>query len=109
MSIFDMPTRPELPNYTFRTFLDGTPFRFTLIFNSRAQRWYISLFDDEGNAVRTSMPAVTEWLLLSSVVTDNRPLGDLAVIPQGQDDSEPLLGQLGNTALLDYLDQAELQ
>jgi hypothetical protein len=108
MSVFNMPTRDDLANYSFRTFLDRVPFRFDVNFNQRAQRWYISVFDDQGNPVRTSMPAVTEWLLMLTVVTSNRPAGDLMVLPQGTDDSEPLLGQLGDTSVLLYLDQSEL-
>lgn len=42
----------EDPLYTYQTTLDGVEYRLKLDYSQRADRWYLSVFDAEGDPIR---------------------------------------------------------
>jgi hypothetical protein len=92
MSLLRLPTTAD-PFYTFSADLDGTEFFFRMSYNSREDRWYLSVYTAEGSPIALSIKLVTNWPLLNRKAWDPRaPKGVLyvaGVSPPGLNDLAP--------------------
>ncbi len=68
------------PLYTFSTSLEGVDYRFKLDYSQRADRWYLSIFDAEGDPIRQGIKLSTGAQLLRLCASDARcPSGQIVV------------------------------
>lgn len=92
MALLQLPTTAD-PFYTFSADLDGTEYAFRMAYNSREDRWYLSVYTSTGEPIALSVKLVTNWPLLNRKAWDERaPKGVLYVSgssPPGLEDLAP--------------------
>lgn len=82
-----MQTLPfsESPFFTEDLILDGTTYRLSFLWNTRAARWSLSLFDASAQALVEGIAVVLDQELLEQYPTQGLPPGQLyAVDASGQ-------------------------
>ena len=110
MAILTIPTTTE-PFQRMTVRLDGRDYVLELRFNQREQRWYLSIADDEGDAILSGLKLQANWPLLVRHRYDTRvPPGELLVAVTTPDRSPPTLEDLGEgkRCELTYYEQATL-
>lgn len=107
MAVFDLPTSTVDSNYRFDVELDGVVYRLAFKFNSRDEAWYLTIFDTSDRLLRAGIRVVNEWPLLRLWAEASRPAGEMIVANKGELLTPPGLTQLGQEAVLTYLDEAE--
>lgn len=101
MAIQEIPTRTDISLYSFTVDLDEVVFTISLTYNVRAERWFFSLLDIDGNPLRQGLKMVANWALTLPWTQQGRPGGELyATNPQNDDD--PTRDTLGTTAVFVY-------
>jgi hypothetical protein len=103
-----MPTSTVDDSYDFTIELDGTEFKLSFFFNRRDDAWNLTIYKPDDTVLRAGLKVVNEWALLRLWVSADRPLGELLTVNQGELTEPPLENQLGEEALLDYLDEQEI-
>lgn len=53
--MIELPTYPDEPLYVVEVTLDGVTFRLRFDYNQKADRWYFSIFDAGGVALRRGL------------------------------------------------------
>lgn len=107
----EIPLFPETPLYDMTVTLDGSDYRLLFDWNGREDRWYLSLFDSAGSAVRRGMKVVPNWDLLYGCVYQNRPPGKLVFLDartRAGLNEAPNFQELGREVRLAYFSGAEL-
>lgn len=86
----------EDPFYQQRTRLEGRDYVLSFAYNSREERWYLSLADETESPIATGMKLISNWELLHPYRYDPRtPPGALAVSELSGDGSPPTQLELG--------------
>lgn len=94
---------PEVPRYETNPTLSGTTLRFRFDWSGREDRWYLSIFDADGEPIRTGIKCMTNRDVLEGVKHANRPPGRLAF--GDANNSEPAgFAELGRRVRLFYDD-----
>ena len=92
MALLQLPTTAD-PFYAFSADLDGTEYAFRMAYNSREDRWYLSVYTSTGEPIALSVKLVANWPLLNRKAWDERaPKGVLYVSgssPPGLEDLAP--------------------
>lgn len=79
MSLLRIPTTADA-FYSMSVDLEGVEYRLKFAYNSREDRWYLSVFDAVGEPIAQSVKLVTNWPLLNRKAWDPRaPKGVLYV------------------------------
>lgn len=98
-----IPTRTDLGRYRFTIALSNVIFSLALVFNRRDEHWYLSVYDNDGAAVRLGVRVTPNFPLLRQLTQQGRPAGLLfAIDPHGN--LEPGLTDLGGQVRLTYED-----
>ena len=108
MAILTIPTSTVLASYRFTIELDGAVYGIHLAFNTRDERWYYDLFDEEGNLLRASLKLATGWPSMRLDKSNDRPPGDIFPIDPTNQDNEAGLSDLGDTVTLTYVEEESL-
>lgn len=74
---FYIPTNKDFPFYELQTTLDGVAYRLRFKFNSRDEAWYLDILDTDDNVLRSSLRIVSDFPLLRTWQSENRPSGEL--------------------------------
>lgn len=91
-----VPTR-QIPYYSLSTSLDGSDFKLEFRYSTRADRFYLNLYDTSGVLLLAGLKLVTGVLLLHYYhYLPGVPAGELVVTTNGADDSAPGLLELGS-------------
>lgn len=86
----------QIPYYSIETRLDGSDYKLEFRYNTRADRFYLYLYDVEGVLLLAGLKLVTGVMLLHSYhYLDGVPPGEIVVTTNGADDSAPGLLELG--------------
>lgn len=72
-----VPASTELLDYEQTTTLDGRDYRVQVTYNQRADRWYLSLSDQDGAPIAMGLKIVAEVSLLRRISDARRPPGYL--------------------------------
>ena len=107
MATLTVPTRTDLGAYTLQVELDALVYRLAFQFNDREGFWYLSIADESGVAIRSGIKVVVNTPLLRLIANEDAPPGELLAVDT-TDDSEPGLTDLGEAALLTYIEEASL-
>lgn len=81
--------------HVFKVELDGSDYEFRLKFNSRAQEWYLDLYDADGVAISQGLRVVVNWDIAARATKDNAFDGRLYVQDGRQVTAVPTLNELG--------------
>lgn len=112
----EIPTRPDLVNYTTRVVLDAKRFDLDIAYNQRDDRYYLSIYDaatvanadGSRTAILAGIALVVATPLLGQFRDRARPLGDMVVIDSRDPQQDPKRGELGDRVRLYYMTRAEL-
>lgn len=66
-------------NQEFTTLLNGVQYKINLWWSDVAKRWYISIFDSQGNAIVQGSRVMVRFPVIGQLLTDF--VGDLYAIP----------------------------
>lgn len=110
MSVYtiDILNAAEWGSFYFTSDLDGENYEFRFKYNSREERWYLDLLDNEGNVVRAGMKVVVNWPVLLRMMELNRPPGEILFINTQDRAEDPGLDELGVDAVLTYVEEGSL-
>lgn len=95
MTPFLLPVFPDDANYQVEVALDGVVFRLRYKYNARDESWYISILDEAGVLLRSSLRLVEAYPVMRSFVGNNRPAGEIIIVPTQNFRRPPKLGELG--------------
>jgi hypothetical protein len=96
------------PHQIMTVTLDGQPYRFTFIYNSREDRWYMSIGNSSGEVIVAGIKLVVSNELIRQYEAYDLPPGAMYVIsthsPYAEPDRNSFVDQLYNVV---YVTQAE--
>lgn len=107
MTIQRIPLPQGEFSFTQRVMLEQREYILDFNWNGRAGRWFFALSDSAGRLIVTR-PLVTNRPLLSGVVDDRRPPGDLVALDTSRSDAPVGLAELGTRVALDYLEASDV-
>jgi hypothetical protein len=100
----------DTPHFDQVTNLDGVEYLLQFRYNQREERFSVSIGSPDGTIYHRSAVIICNWPLFQDNPDPRLPPGMLMVIPSGNDDSPPTLGELGpgKRCELMYLEAADL-
>jgi hypothetical protein len=104
MALLTIPLTDNVPWYTFTTTLEGATYGFEMCFNSRANRWMLSLSDATGTLLVASIVLLIERDLLRPYRTYKVPPGNLVVLDNTGFGQQPSQGSFLLNHSLYYLE-----
>lgn len=102
MTTIVVPTRQDVPHYTFEIDLDGKTFGFEFLWNGRSGAWYFTITDAVGTVLLAGRKVVLGFPLLNRFRDPRLPAGDLAAIDTSGQYLEAGLNDLGKRVKLLY-------
>lgn len=102
MATLRLPTFRANLDHQYNITLDGETFTLEFHFNARANRWNMSIFDAENNAVRHGIRLVIGFDLLRLVALATKPQGTLTMVDTTGADIEPDSATFGVETQLRY-------
>lgn len=103
MAIIEIPLDESLIAYKFRIDLDGITYTLDLDFNSRSQRWRLSIKDDTEVDIVTGIVLLPKLDLLKYHRYNKAlPQGILALFNLEDENTPPIQGELGSKSILLY-------
>lgn len=102
-----LPLTPSVPHYRFGTTLDGIQLTFELRWNGRAASWFMSIFDEDDEPIRSGIRVVLGPELGGRVSDARMPPGQLFAIDLDNSGVEPGLDDLGERVLVMYISQGD--
>ena len=114
-----IPTSTELSDYRQVTSLDGRDYVLRFLYNTREDRWYLTISDQDEDPIVSGIKVVAEIDLLKRVTDERRPPGILvardlsapdpsATVPKILSE-DPGLTDLGGRVTLLYFTEAEAE
>lgn len=104
MATWIIPTLADTEFYTERVELDGVVFALTFAWNTREEKWYLSIADADGVALASGIKIVADWPLFQSVSNTDMPKGMMIANDTSGAGLDPGLDELGGRVLLMYMD-----
>lgn len=83
-----------------RTIIAGREYLLSFRWNTREERWYLSIADQDGVAIVSGLKIVCNWPLTRLVTDPRAPEADLIAIDMSGDGIDPGLLDLGVRVLL---------
>lgn len=102
MAILELPTRSDLPAYSYVIQLDGVNFGINITYNSRMEHYLIGLSDAFQNTLIAPVPLIVNWPLFDRFVEVRKPQGRLFAFDTSNSNLDPSLGELGARVRLFY-------
>lgn len=102
----EIPTRSDLPLFSQITALDGKDYLLTFSLNSRDDRWYLTVSDENGALLADSVKLVVNFPLLRNLQDPNAPRGVLYLNSEGGAECGP--NDLGSRCALIYTTKDEI-
>jgi hypothetical protein len=108
MSIYRIPTTSQHSNYPQRTTIDGVDYELLFMWNGRESKWYVSIFDANGNALAVGRAVVANQPLFERDTSPDLPQGMLFAMDSSYEGSHPSLFELGDRVKIVYVDEDSL-
>jgi hypothetical protein len=103
-----IPLRSDLPYFDLEVELDGVTYGLELRWNTRAEGWFLTIFNPETEEViRAGIRVVCDFPL-RSYEADRLPPGALVAVDTSGEATDPGYGDLGDRVQLLYFTAAEL-
>ena len=103
--IYLVPTTGKTSNYTQTVSLDGSDFILRFLWNERANHWFLTLRDAEGNDLVTGVKVVADVPFAVHDLTSGMPAGQLWTLDTTGRGLDPALRELGDRVVLMYCDE----
>lgn len=84
MATLQLPVQRELGSFKFTTPLDGRVFEYDFNFNSRFERWFVSVRDEDGNDVVLGRAINVNTDLLNRFRIEGLPQGLMFALNLGE-------------------------
>lgn len=97
-----IPITTEDPSFKFSIDLEGVTYVLSFSYNSRMDRWTMSILDQNGVALRSGIKLITGWNLKRQYVQSVLPPGGFAVIDLANETKNPNFDDFGQRTLLYY-------
>jgi hypothetical protein len=102
MATLTIPVRSDIKAYDFQINLDGIVFILEFGFNTRANRWYMSIYDQSEDLILGDIPLLTDTLFLDQYVDDRLPPGEFLLLDETGEGKNPGPEDLGNDVKMLY-------
>lgn len=103
-----LPTRTDVPLYSFTTQLEGVTYGFTFRWNGRDSAWYFDLSDSDGNPLLSGRKVVLGAFLLARFRTPGLPPGEMQAVDTSGANVDAGLDELGARVQLLYIESTDL-
>ena len=107
MATVELPTRRDLPAYSYRIELDGQIYTLSYTYNSRMEKWLISVGDEQGNTIVGPVPIIVSWPLFERFQSEALPPGRIAAYDSSNSDEDPGRFDLGSRVRMIYEEATE--
>ncbi len=107
MATWIIPTLTDTEFYVERVELDSVVFELTFAWNTREEKWFLSVADADGVALASGIKIVADWPLFQSVSNADMPAGTMLANDTSGAGLDPGLDDLGDRVLLMYQDAAD--
>lgn len=105
MAILTLPVAQNAPWYDFTTTLDAAFYTLEMAFNTRANRWMLSIGDATGAPVLCGLPVVIERDLLAGLRYLPVPAGAIIALDQSGQRQQPVAGSFLLNHRLYYIEK----
>jgi hypothetical protein len=103
--ILQIPVQKDIAFWEQRTPLDDTDFRLSFAWNDRAQAWFLSIADLDGEPIISGIKLISNQPLLKKYRWDDRvPLGEIFVVDYFEKIDCPNFTDLNENVFLLYFD-----
>lgn len=115
MTAWILDVEPEQTNQQQTVELDGSQYILLYQWNSRGDRWYLTVYDRDGDVLASSIKITLYGDLLAGIPPSKRPPGQLWAIdyPAGGNTpiqpKDPTFKTFGSRIRMTYLDAEELE
>lgn len=101
-NLLEIPTRNDLPSYTYVISLDGVNFTLRYTFNDRMGKWFLNLADGLGNDIINQVPIIASMPLFNRFVAAAIPAGTLFPFDTSGQNMDPGRFDLGDRVRMLY-------
>lgn len=108
MAVKEIPVRSDVPSYEFQIELDEVTYTLRFTYNGRIDRWFMDIFDNLRNPIRTGIKLLTSWRVTRQYVADGLPPGDFVVLDTGNEDEIAKNDDFGIRKIMTYLEEGTL-
>lgn len=109
MAVIELPTRTDVPHYSFEIELDRRLYSFEFHWNDRGGGWHFTISDPNTAAVLLAgRRVVVDFPLLSRFRDERLPAGELCAVDTTGEKRGPGIADLGARVKLLYFDAADL-
>lgn len=112
MAVLVIPTRQDVPHYTFEIDLDQSTFGFEFHWNDRDAAWYFDLYEggifDEAHLLLAGRKVLLGCFFLNRFRDPRLPAGVLEVIDTSGQNRDAGLTELGTRVRLLYTEAADI-
>ncbi|NIQ92445.1 MAG: hypothetical protein GWN93_27070 [Deltaproteobacteria bacterium] len=102
MAIFEIPTTSDFADFKLRTVLEGGTYVFRIYWNSRQQRWHLSISDPDETPVLMGIPLVADTDVIGAFEIPGLPPGIIMLYDSGEKREEAGRDDLGSRHRLLY-------
>lgn len=88
--------------FKFNSELSGTNFIFLIEWNTRFERWFMSIFDTEENPLLMGIPMHVNTDLIGRFPRENLPAGTIILFDTSETEEECAYDDLGDRCILLY-------
>lgn len=108
MAIYRVPVFLDTRYFTYQVQFEGESYRLVFGFNERTQSWYFDIADDNDIAIIQGIRLTNDYPIGGRVRDLRMPAGGFIEISLEDDNSDPLLADLGRRCRLLYFDAADI-
>lgn len=106
---FEIPIRPGMPLFDLRAELDGQTYRLVFDWNGRNERYYLTIYTDDGTLALAGVKMIANWPLLRKYPYENLPPGELVLADLTESGEQARIENIGEAFRLWYYPQAAMQ
>lgn len=107
MTFFTIPTRNDLPFYTYRITLSSNIYTLTFHYNVRMDRWILDVADSSGAVILSGVALLILRDVIGQYITLALPPGAIFATDETQKDQQPTIYSFGTDKTLWYGDTSQ--
>jgi hypothetical protein len=107
MAVIEIPVTNQYPAYSFQVELEGVLYLLDFHYNSRMERWIMSIYSESNDPVLMGIPLLTGWSHIGSFQTSLKPPGEFLCIDEGSLGRNPDRENFGVDVKLVYVESEE--
>lgn len=107
--MIEIPVRTDIGWWSEVVDLGDTLYKLEFAWNTRDERWYMSISLTDGTVLLAGLPIVVDYPLIDRFTNENLPYGALIAVDTSGRGAEPNIDDLGNRVKLIFVPADELQ